>query len=216
MNSDAKMIIGIIAATVLVIGGGAWYASRTPAKVDSTTPLTEEQQSRLLGDNDPSQGPSDAKVTVVEFGDFQCPACGQLYPSFKQAKEDYKDQSVRFVYREFPLVQIHEYAQLAAEAALAAHAQGKFWEMHNAMFENQTNLAREDLEKYAEQVGLNMDEFRKALDERTYQDAVRSDIADGNAVGVPGTPTVFINGERYTGNYSIDSLKSAIDAAANQ
>ena len=212
MNSDTKVIIGVIIATVVVILGGAYWASKAPAPGQPATPLAEELAPRLLSDTSPSQGPSDAKVTVVEFGDFQCPSCGQFYPVLKEAKSVLADQSVRFVFRQFPLTQIHEFAQEAAEASLAAHAQGKFWEMHDIMFENQTSLTRADLESYAEQIGLNMDEFRTALDEGTYRAAVQKDVADGRALGVSGTPTTYINGVKYSGQYSTAAFVSAINA----
>lgn len=212
MDSDTKVIIGVIIATVLVIGGGAFWASRTPAQAPETTTLSSEQTGRLVHEDDPVFGATDAQVTVVEFGDFQCPACGTLYSPLKQVKEELSERPVRFVFRQFPLTQAHEHAQLAAEASLAAQAQGKFWEMHDAMFENQTKLERSDLEGYAEQIGLNMDDFRQALDEGTYRDAVAADIADGRALQIPGTPTVYINETKYSGQYSAASLKSAIES----
>lgn len=159
MNSDTKVIIGVIIATVLVIGGGAWYASKKPAATQPGQTLSAEQASRLVDEDDPTLGPADAKVTVVEFGDFECPSCGTLHGPLKQVKEMYKDKSVRFVYRQFPLTQVHKKAQLAAEASLAAQAQGKFWEMHNKIFENQSQLDREDFEAHAQDLGLNMDDF---------------------------------------------------------
>lgn len=212
MNSDTKVILGVIVATVVIIAGGAWYASRNqPTELGQK--LSPSQISRLVHDGDPTVGPTDAKVTVVEFGDFQCPACGQLYAPLKEVMQMYKDKPVRFVFRQFPLTQAHENAQLAAESSLAAETQGKFWEMHDIMFENQTKLTRPDLEAYAQQVGLNMDQFRQALDQRTYQDAVGQDVADGNALGIQGTPTVYINGVQYTGQYSVSALQTVIDKA---
>lgn len=217
MNSDTKVIIGVIIATALVIGGGAFWASRTPAQGPEANTLSSDQANRLVRDDDPVAGAQqDAQVTVVEFGDFECPACGALHGPLKQVKTELEGQPVRFVYRQFPLTQAHPNAQLAAEASLAAQAQGKFWEYHDVLFENQTQLERADLERYAESIGLNMDEFRVALDERTYQDAVAQDIADGRALSVRGTPTLYINNTQYTSQYSPTALKAAIESQLQQ
>lgn len=212
LTTETKVLIGGIVATVLIIVGGAYFmGSRQSGTVGE--PVAEID--RLVREDDPALGPPDALVTVVEFGDFQCPACGALHPVLRQIKEANAKGSVRFVYRHFPLPQ-HEFAPLAAEASVAAQQQGKFWEYHDLLFENQSSLERADLERYAEQLGFNMDEFRKALDGHTYQDAVRQDVSDGTAVGVNSTPTLYINGVRYTGQYSIDALRAAIDQAQSQ
>lgn len=210
LTSDAKFVIGILVATVLVIGGGAYITSTkstgsTPKAVPET--LTE----RVVREDSPVLGASDAKVTVVEFGDFECPACGSLHPILKQVKDKYKDASVRFVFRQFPLSQ-HTHAFLSAEASLEAAAQGKFWEYHDTLYENQLGLNREDLESYAKQVGLNEEAFKKALDNHTHKEIVQRDITDGNALGVSGTPTIYINNTQYVGKYSLDGFSAAIDA----
>lgn len=212
ITTETKVLIGIIAATLIIIVGGAWLSGRNQGPSEAA-PLTEEQGQRLVREDDPVLGTSDAKVTVVEFGDFQCPACGALHPALKSVKAAYADQPVRFVFRQFPLTQVHEHAALAAEAAVEAAAQGKFWEYHDRLFENQTALAREDLERYGEELGLDMEAFRAALNDGTHRAAITQDISDGNAVGVQGTPTVFINGIQYTGGYSAVGLQAAIDEA---
>src|SRR5690606_31096550 len=125
-------------------------------------------------------GDADAKVTVVEFSDFQCPYCTRAAEVANKVKENYP-KGVRFVFRQFPL-SFHQDAHLAAQASLAAAAEGKFWEYHDLLFENQKSLGRESLEKYAEQLGLNMATFKKALDEGTYKDAVDKDIELGGKV----------------------------------
>mgnify|MGYP002624585724 FL=1 len=135
MNSDTKVIICVVIATVVVIIGGALYANRNTNQAENHQTAPVDNPERLVGADDPILGAENATVTVVEFGDFQCPACGALHPVLQQVKEDLGDQPVRFVYRQFPLTQIHEYAQLAAEASLAADAQGKFWEYHDLLFE---------------------------------------------------------------------------------
>ncbi|MEO6077717.1 MAG: thioredoxin domain-containing protein, partial [Candidatus Andersenbacteria bacterium] len=151
------------------------------------------------------------KVTVVEFGDFECPACGAFYPAMKQVMQQDKDKSVQFVFRNYPLPQ-HSFAPLAAEAGLAALAQNKFWEYHDALFEHQDKLAQSDLENYAKNAGLDMQKFSDALDTHTYASVVDRDKADGVALSLDHTPTIFINGTEYTGNYSSEELSTAIDA----
>jgi protein-disulfide isomerase len=155
-------------------------------------------------------GPIDAKVTVVEFGDFECPACGALHPLLQQLKANNKDTSVRFVYRHFPLSQ-HPNAQLAAEASVEAAQQGKFWEFHDQLFTHQNDLDRASLEEYAQAVGLDINAFKKALDENTHRAFVIDDQSDGEAARVNSTPTVFINGIKFTGQFTVAGLQAAID-----
>ena len=162
----------------------------------------------------PSHGNTAAAVTVVEFGDFQCYACGQMHPIVEQALKPYGD-NVRFVFRHYPL-SMHRQARMASEAALAAHAQGKFWEYSNLLFKNQRALDVPSLKKYAIEVGLDGPRFNKALDERQFAADVRRDIREGEIHGVDivGTPTYFINGKRLpVRSYSLDGLKKAIDEA---
>ncbi|MCE9642955.1 MAG: thioredoxin domain-containing protein [Candidatus Andersenbacteria bacterium] len=211
LTSDAKFVIGILVATCLVIGVGAWV-TQIKSKPAAANVVPANLVDRLARSDSAFQGPADAKVTVVEFGDFQCPACGSLYPAFKQAMQDNKDKSVRFVFRNYPLPQ-HQFAPLAAEASLYALAQNKFWEFHDILFEHQDNLTQADLENYAKQIGFNADDFKNALDNHTYKGIVDRDKADGVALGLDHTPTVYINDTEYTGNYSATELESAIDAA---
>lgn len=208
MTNETKILIGVLAATVVIIIGGAFIAGRGGG---STTSTQTVDTSRLVRSDDPVLGSTDAKVTIVEFGDFQCPACGALHPVLKQVKEANKDAAVRFVFRQFPLTQLHEHAQLAAEASLAAQEQGKFWEYHDQMYENQQNLTEDDLIKHAQAVGLDTAAFKQALDNGTYKDAVQQDVADGTALRVQGTPTIYINGVQYTGQYSVKDIQSVID-----
>lgn len=223
MNTETKVLGGVLAVTLLVIIGGAFFVSSGSDDAIPSEPVAEAE--RLVRGTDPafSQGKSgtvadfsEAKVTVVEFGDYQCPACGAAHPIFEQLKKDNAGTSVRFVYRQFPLSNIHEHAQLAAEAALAAQAQGKFWEYHTLLFENQNKLARDDLFEYAGRVGLDRPTFTRALDEGTYREEVKQGQTDGNIVGVQGTPTFFINGVPYRSQYSVTGFQAAIDAALAQ
>ena len=174
-------------------------------------PLSAEKRDAIATGNVPSAGPADAKVAVVEFSDFQCPYCSRAADAITKLKEKYPEQ-VRFVFRQFPL-SFHKEAHLAAQASLAAHEQGKFWAFHDLLFDNQKALGREDLEKHAEKVGLDMKKFRAALDEKTYESAVNEDMKLGSTVNVGGTPTVFVNGERVANATDYDSIAKAIDEA---
>ena len=169
-------------------------------------------QARLavpVTERDHARGPADAPVTLVEYGDFQCPYCGRAYPIVEALLRDFGDR-LRFVFREFPLSQVHAHAEQAAEAAEAAAAQGAFWEMHDTLYEHQHALGRDDLLGYASSLGLDVDRFARALDEGRYAARVREDFMGGIRSGVNGTPTFFINGDRYDGSYDRASLAEAI------
>lgn len=174
-------------------------------------PLSEEDQKAVASGTPAAFGDEKAKVTVVEFSDFECPYCTRAAAVANQIKENYP-KNVRFVFRQFPL-SFHQNAHLAAQASLAAAAEGKFWEYHDLLFENQKSLDRASLEKYAEQVGLNMAKFKKALDDGTYKEAVDKDIELGNKVAVSGTPTMFINGKRVGNATDYATVAAQIDAA---
>ncbi|OGY31122.1 MAG: hypothetical protein A3C02_01040 [Candidatus Andersenbacteria bacterium RIFCSPHIGHO2_02_FULL_45_11] len=210
LTSDAKFIIGVLVVTIIVIGGGAYITSKKTTPTTSKT-VPESLMQNLVREDSPTIGKKDAKVTVVEFGDFQCPACGTLHPVLKEVKKKYADASVRFVFRQFPLPQ-HENALLAAKASLAAQKQEKFWEYHDALFEHQTNLKADDFITYAKSIGLDVEKFTQDLKASTVADAVQRDRADGNALGVRSTPTLFINDIQYTGKYSVADLSAVIEA----
>jgi Na+/H+ antiporter NhaA len=160
------------------------------------------------------RGPMNAPVTVVEYGDFECPYCGQAEPVVRELLRDFAD--VRYVWRHLPLNDVHPNAQLAAEAAEAASDQGAFWEMHDLLLGHQDALASSDLIAYAEQLGLDLERFTDAL--RTHAGAVRvaEDVDSADLSGVSGTPTFFINGRRHQGAYDIRTLSSAVRAAGAQ
>jgi protein-disulfide isomerase len=174
-------------------------------------PLPPEQASKIAAADAPSYGPENSPVTVVEFSDFECPYCSMAATAVNELKTKYGDR-VRFVFRQFPL-DFHKKAHLTAQASLAAHAQGKFWEFHDKVFANQKAIERADLEKYAEEIGLDMDKFKKALDEGTYKAAVDADLALGKEVFVGGTPTMFINGERVQNPSDVPGVSTMIDKA---
>src|SRR6476661_8456817 len=161
------------------------------------------------------QGSSSAPVTLVEYGDYQCPYCGMAYPIVKSLQRALGKQ-LRFVFRNFPLSDSHPYAQHAAEAAEAAGAQGKFWEMHDALYENQEALDDRDLISYGERIGVDTDQLARDLEDGAYEARVREDFRSGVRSGVNGTPTFFVNGRRYDGGWNdpaqfLRALRSVAD-----
>jgi protein-disulfide isomerase len=164
----------------------------------------------------PSWGAADAPITIVEFSDFQCPFCERFFnETYPQLKQKYGDK-IHFVYRDFPLSQIHPQADIAAQAANCANAEGKFWEYHDILFKNQSKLQRDDLVGYAAQLGIDKTKFGKCLDSRTYDPQINQDIQDGFNLGVGGTPTFFINGRPVVGAQPYAVFAQTIDAELNQ
>jgi protein-disulfide isomerase len=161
-----------------------------------------------LGDA-PTRGPADAPVVIVEFGDFQCPYCGEMEPVIERLLSDY-DGKILFAFKQFP-ISYHSHAQLAAEASLAANAQGQFWPFHDTLYAHQDALTRADLEGYATDLGLDLDLFRAALDDHTYVAAIADDINQGMALGVGGTPAFYVNGRAAFGAMSYDQMKRVVD-----
>jgi protein-disulfide isomerase len=163
-----------------------------------------------VGESDHALGPETAPVTLVEYGDYQCPVCGQIYPIVKKLLARL-GQRVRFVFRNFPLATIHPHAEGAAEAAEAAGAQGRFWAMHDVQFENQEALGGEDLVGYASALGLDESRFVEELTGHVHAARVREDFGGGVRSGVNGTPTFFINEERHDGPVDLDTLLGAVE-----
>jgi protein-disulfide isomerase len=178
--------------------------SRTQWGAALTTPVTE--------DRDHIQGPADAAVTLVEYGDYECPYCGAAYPIVKEVQAR-MGKRLRFVFRNFPITTSHPHAEHAAEAAEAAAAQGHFWEMHDLLYENQRRLRDEDLRAYAEQLGLDLERFGNELAEHTHAAQVREDFMSGVRSGVNGTPTFYINGARHDDSYALETLLAALERA---
>jgi protein-disulfide isomerase len=164
-------------------------------------------------DRDHIQGPSEAPVTLVEYGDYECPYCGAAYPIVKQVQSRMGDR-LRFVFRNFPITTSHPHAEQAAEAAEAAGAHGTFWEMHDLLYENQQHLEQSDLRRYAEQLGLDGREFDEELARHAHADRVREDFMSGVRSGVNGTPTFYINGVRHDDSYELETLLAALERAA--
>jgi protein-disulfide isomerase len=167
-----------------------------------------------VSDRDHVQGPADAPVTLVEYGDFECPYCAAAHVIVKQVREIMGDQ-LRFVFRHFPLTQIHPYAEHAAEASEAAGAQGQFWEMHDLLYENQPMLDSLHLVMYAEKLALEGERFVRELEEGIYRERVRGDFLSGVRSGVNGTPAFFIKGVRYDGSWDLPPLVEALESAAS-
>jgi protein-disulfide isomerase len=165
-----------------------------------------------VGKRDHIQGSSSAVVTLVEYGDYQCPFCGDVYPIIKKLQEHFGRQ-LRFVFRNFPLARVHAYAQRAAEAAEAAGAQDKFWEMHDYLFEHQEALDAENLVRAAVALGLDKAQFERQVAERAYADREQQDLQSGIDSGVGGTPTIFINGVRNDDEDDFETLKEKIEEA---
>ena len=171
--------------------------------------LLEPPRVNVAVDDDPSQGPADAPVTIVEFSDFQCPYCSRAESTVKQVLEKYKGK-VRFVYRDFPL-SFHPFAAKAAEAAQCANEQGKFWEFHDALYSDQTKLAVPDMEATATRLGLNADKFKSCIETGKYTAEVSKDMADATKAGVNSTPSFFINGIAVVGAQGPEAFNVVID-----
>ncbi|HEV3029781.1 MAG TPA: thioredoxin domain-containing protein [Planctomycetota bacterium] len=168
-----------------------------------------------VGDRDHAQGPAAASVTLVEYGDYECPHCGAAYPVVKKLQKKL-GMSLRFVFRNFPLNNMHPHAEHAAEAAETAAAQGKFWEMHDWIFEHQDSLEDGDLLQAAESLRLDAKLFLKEMQSGAHLARVKEDFMSGMRSGVNGTPTFFINGVRHNGAPSYEDLLAALTEAVAQ
>jgi protein-disulfide isomerase len=195
-------------------------AGRSPDQVYAVLREMQKQgpvRPRVLEDpvaisvkGDPSRGPAGAKITIVEFSDFQCPFCASAGPKALAIAAQYPND-VRLVFKQFPL-DFHTNAYLAAQASLAAHSQGKFWPLHDKMFANFRQLSRENILRWAEESGLDMNAFKTALESGKYKPAIDRELSEGATAGVMGTPTFFINGKRYNGPLELQALKPILDA----
>ncbi len=192
MKNIPLFILTLVGTFALVIAVSVIFSKKASQPLDQT---------RLTNDMKNATGSAQPKVTIVEFSDFQCPACKAASPLVKQLVSTYKDQ-VKLVYRNFPLPQ-HQYGQLAAMAAETAGSVGKYWEFHDVLFEKQEewsalqeNQVIDQFAKYAESVNIPGDLMRQSLKEKTFESRVLKDVADGNALGVSSTPSFYVNGQR--------------------
>lgn len=197
MKGDIKFIVGILFATFLIVAGGIYFATK-PAKVYS--------KNELLLTNSHVLGANDAKVILVEFSDFQCPACKLYKPAVDEIVQKYQDK-VLFGYRHFPLPQ-HEYGESEAIAAVAAEEQGKFWEMYTYLFAHQETITKDTPTEGAKEIGLDMTKFERDIVSDAIKERVYKDKLDGNRLGVNSTPTFFLNGKRLQLRGPSDLIKA--------
>jgi protein-disulfide isomerase len=181
--------------------------SRTQWEAVLVLPVSEER--------DHIQGPADAAVTLVEYGDYECPYCGAAYPIVKEVQAQMGER-LRFVFRNFPIATSHPHAEQAAEAAEAADAQGEFWRMHDVLYERQSRLRDPDLHSYAEELGLDVERFDAELAGHVHAPRVREDFMSGVRSGVNGTPTFYIDGVRHDDSYDVDTLLAVLEQASTR
>lgn len=214
MTNEAKILIGISVATVVIVIGASLLIGGKTSTEPQAAPVTNTEALRRSDSH--VEGPAKSKVTIVEFGDFQCPACGAAHPVVAQILREYEGK-VTFVFRNFPLT-MHKNANTAAHAAEAAGAQGKFFEMHDRLFSNQKDWEEsenpmEQFTAYAKELKLDEEKFKSDVATKKYEKKIQKDTDDGYAVGVDATPTFFINGVKQEGGLKLDDFKEKIDAA---
>lgn len=175
-------------------------------------PRTKKHVWEALDRTDHILGPAEARVTVVEYGDFECPSCLQAYPAVKIMLGHFGD-GVRFAFRHFPLVEVHPHAEMAAEAAEIAGGQKKFWQMHDLLFENQRHLKAGNLRQYAQQLEMNLDRYDWKMKEHVYLQRIQEHVRSGERSGVRATPTFFVNGEITDVSFGMERLEEAIGRA---
>jgi len=219
MSNENKILIGIGVVTVILIAVAVFSlgGSNGLSGTNNTADQKPKDLKVLIKSDSHVDGPANAKVSVVEFGDFQCPACGSAYPVVSQIEQNYKGK-IKFVFRNYPLP-VHKNAKVAAEAAEAAGAQGKFFQMYHKLYDNQkswsdsNNALDEYFVKYAKEIGLDVNKFSSEVKASKYADKIQNDMNDGNAVGVSATPTFYINGLEQVGGLPYDEFKTKVDIA---
>lgn len=207
------VVAGFIVAMAVVYSKGGFTDRAEPSRQNAAAVVASSGQS--LADDDPVLGNPDAPVTIVEFGDFQCPYCAQFFRTTEQELiEKYiKTGKARLIYRDFPLNGIHEHAQKAAEASECADEQGNFWAYHDLLYTRQASLGMENFKLWAKEIGLNSEQFNSCLDSGKYSGEVLKDFQDGQAAGVTGTPASFVNGKSVSGAVPFSVMASEIEAA---
>ena len=177
-------------------------------RVGTEPPPVLEDPVPISTAGDPIRGPEKARLTIVEFSDFQCPYCSKAVPQTKEILKQFP-KDVRMVFKQFPL-DSHKQAEFGAEAALAAQAQGKFWEMHDLLYAGFPDLSRKTIMKYAEEIGLDVKRFTADLDSRKFKDRVHKEEQEGEVAGVAGTPTFYINGKKFNGIFEVATVAPLI------
>lgn len=210
MSSEVKILASLGLATLLVLVGGAVLF-----EINKTDPA----QASLVRSDSHQTGPADAKITIVEFADFQCPACAVAADTVLQLKKEYANQ-VNFVFRHFPLPN-HANARIAAQAAEAAGDQNKFWEMYQTLYRQQKNWQGLSdpsslFSKYAKGLELDSNKFDGVIKNKTHEDKILLDLGDGKSLNVASTPTFFINGKKYIGSIPYSQFKGIIDQILSQ
>jgi protein-disulfide isomerase len=201
---------GILLAIIAVIAGLIWIGESQDGSASQPSPISGE-----ISAVDHVKGAETASLTLIEYADFQCPTCKAYTPVLEELLAQYPD-SLRIVYRYFPLQSIHPNATIASQAAEAASLQGKFWEMHDMLFERQTDWSRlanprDVFTTYAEELGLNTDQFRTDMDSKEAKNRVSADYRSGLGAGVQGTPSFFLNGEPLENPRGIEAFQAIID-----
>jgi len=214
MDTQKRIIVWVSAILIVAIAAiGAWQmATGSP----TTKPSMSGKMSEMVSESDWTKGAKDSKVTLVEYSDFECPACGYFFPIAEEVTTKYKDK-ISFTYRHFPLIQ-HKYALDAAYASEAAGKQGKFWEMYKKIFESQgewsgISNAKEIFEGFAKELGLDMEQFKKDRDSKEARDAVDHDKETGVRAGVNGTPSFYLNGEKIQNPKDAKEFETLIENA---
>ncbi len=210
----------IVAGIVVVIGFVVYAMTRSDSSSTTTIqPATAEDVAAISQGH--TIGNANAKVVVTEFGDYQCPVCGTWHPYLQNTFLPQYQDKVAFVFKNFPLTQVHKNAQISAQAAEAAGLQGKFWEMHNKLYETQSEWSEQSdpsgkFADYAGQIGLNVNQFKSDLNSQTVKDIVQKDADLATKLNIQGTPTFFINGNQVTIKTGFEDLKNAVDQALAQ
>ena len=216
--TDSK---ALAAMTVAAAKEGKTAAEIHDVLIHSKLAKMRADQNRILGDpqvipvaGDPVRGPANAKITIVEFSDFECPYCSKAVLTIAALLKEYPTD-MKLIYKQFPL-EMHPNARIAAVASLAAGEQGKFWEMHDKLFANSRQLSRERILALAKGLGLDMMRFQRDLDSGRFDKRIETDIRDGEEAGVQGTPTIFLDGKRYNGPVDEAALKPLLNEELKQ
>jgi protein-disulfide isomerase len=208
--------VGVLMAAVLATATG-WLAFRAAAVLrgEHTADLPRVLDRPVVAERDHIRGRADAPMTLVEYGDFECPFCGRATGVVRELRERFGEE-LRYVFRHLPLSDVHGHAELAAEASEAAAAQGRFWEMHDALFAHQGELEVEDLMGYAADLGLDVERFARDLEAGVGVERIRADVESAEASGAMGTPTFFVGERRHVGAYDAGTLAAELERSSGQ